>query len=184
MDPSRLFAAMVVFAASLPAMAGGDGLAMPSNALDTPRWQARFEFDNPGTHSRALATNWALEQAPLTGRMLGDYRFDALRFGQTGGLRLTSGVLVNLRGLSGASLGNSTALPSDGNSNTQPYAGVGYSGVGARGDWGFSAELGLAAQNPGAAMQFSRLFNGISLGDTVRDLRLQPMIRLGMNYAF
>ena len=73
----------------------------------------------------------------------------------------------------------------DNTSVAQPYAGIGYSGTGLRGDWGFSAELGLAAQNPGAAAQFGRMFNGgVSLGDTVRDLRLQPMIRLGMNYAF
>ena len=45
-------------------------------------------------------------------------------------------------------------------------------------------QLGLAAQNPGAATQFGRLFNGVSFGDAVRDLRIQPMIRLGMNYAF
>ena len=64
------------------------------------------------------------------------------------------------------------------------YSRIGYSGVGQRGDWGFNADLGLSAQNPGAALQLGRMFNGASLGDTVLDLRLQPMIRLGMNYSF
>ena len=183
MDHSRLLAFMITMLAALPAVAGGSGFVLPPDALDGPSWQARFEFDSNAPLGRSLASNWALGQAPLTGRLLGDYRFDALRFGQTGGLRLTSGVLLNLRGVSGFGLGSST-LGGD-SASAQPYAGIGYSGVGAHGDWGFSAELGLSAQNPGAATQFGRLFNGgVSLGDTVRDLRLQPMIRLGMNYAF
>jgi hypothetical protein len=184
MEHSRLLAALVVIATALPAFGGGDGLVLPGDALGASRWQTRLELDNPAPLGRGLATNWALEQTPLTGRLLGDYRFDAMRFGQTGGLRLTSGVLVNLRGFGSIGLGNSTTVLADAPSAAQPYAGIGYSGAGVRGDWGFSAELGLSAQNPGAAAQFGRVFNGVSLGDTMRDLRLQPMIRLGMNYAF
>jgi len=184
MECSRLLAGLVVIVAALPAFAGGNGLMPPGNALDAPHWQTRLEFDNPATPARSLATYWALEQAPLTGRLLGDYRFDALRFGQTGGLRLTSGVLMNLRGFGSIGLGNSTTMPADAPSAAQPYAGIGYSGAGVHGDWGFSADFGLSAQNPGAAVQFSRMLNGFTLGDTVRDMRLQPMIRLGMNYAF
>jgi hypothetical protein len=185
MSPSRLLAMVLAAGVAAPAIAAGNGLAVPPDALDTPRWNTRFEFDNPAPLSRLLATNWALEQAPLTGRLLGDYRFDALRFGQTGGLRLTSGVLVNLRGPGSLGLGAATTLSADTPSAAQPYAGIGYSGSGSHGDWGFSADFGLAAQNPGAAVQLGRVFNGFpSLGDTVRDLRLQPMIRLGMSYAF
>ena len=178
---ARLLAGMAAAVAALSASAVGNGLILPSDALVSPHWQARFEFDNPAL--RPLATNWALEQTPMTGRLLGDYPFDALRFGQAGGLRLTSGVLVNFRN-PGLALGSAPNPSLDNPSAAQPYAGIGYSGGGVHGDWGFSAELGLAAQNPGAAVQFGRMFNGVSFGDTVRDLRLQPMIRLGMNYAF
>jgi hypothetical protein len=182
MDSSRLLAGMIVVFAALPAAGAGNGLVPPADTLETTHWQARFEVDNPASLGRPLATNWALDQSPLTGRLVGDYRMDTLRFGQTGGLRLTSGVLVNLRNPATNGLGMTPSV--DNPSAAQPYAGIGYSGAGSRGDWGFSAELGLAAQNPGAAVQFGRLFNGVSFGDTVRDLRLQPMIRLGMNYAF
>lgn len=169
-------------AAVLPAFAAGSGLIVPADALDSTRWEARIEIDAGNVVGRSLTSPWLLGPTPLTGRLLGDYRIDALRFGQgAGGLKLTSGVLVNLRGLvaGGAIVANPEA-----SSLAQPYAGIGYSGASARGEWGFSAELGLTAQNPGAAVQFGRLFNGVSFGDTVRDLRLQPMIRLGMNVAF
>lgn len=174
-------AGWIAAAVALPAVAAaGNGLVMRPDALDTPRWQARFEFDQPSAAARLLATNGVLGQAPVTGRLLGDYPIDTLRFGQTGGFRLTSGVIVNLRAMAGTGL----AFIGDTGTVAQPYAGIGYTGGGARGDWGFSAELGIAAQNPGAASQFGRMFNGVSFGDTVRDLRLQPMVRLGMNVAF
>ncbi len=167
-------------AATLPVAAAGNGLVMRPDALDTPSWQARVEFDQPLLVGTSLGTNWALGQTPVTGRLLGDYRIDALRFGQTGGLRLTSGVIVSLRTVSGTGL----VFNTDSTASAQPYAGIGYSGGSARGDWGFSAELGVAAQNPGAASQLGRTSNRVSFGETVRDLRLQPMVRLGMNYAF
>lgn len=181
MSPARLLAGLIFVTATLPAAAAGNGLVLP--ALESPHWQTRFEFDAPMTLGRLPATIWAIEQTPLSGRLISDYRFDALRLGQTGGLRLTSGVLVNLRNPATFTLGSSIAQSGDNPSAAQPYAGIGYS-AGTRGDWGFSAELGVAAQNPGAASQFGRVFNGFSLGDTVRDMRLQPVIRLGMNYAF
>lgn len=170
----------LAIALALPAVGAGSGLALPADALVRSNWQARFEFDQPSMLARSLGTPWALGQTPLTGRLLSDYRIDTLRFGQTGGFKLTSGVLVNLRAVSTGGL----VFNNDAASVAQPYAGIGYSGSGERGDWAFSAELGLAAQNPGAAAHFGRMFNGVSLGDTVRDLRLQPMFRLGMNYAF
>ena len=107
--------------------------------------------------------------------MFGDYQFSSLRLGDTGGLRLTGGLLINLRtGLSiGSSADNATALP---------YAGIGYSSGSNRGEWGFSADLGLAA--PGlASWRLDRLIGGGGL--TVDGaIRLQPMVRLGMNVAF
>lgn len=187
MNAVARLAGPLAIALALPAVGAGSGLTLPPDALMASNWQARFEFDQPTMIVRSFGSPWALGQAPwalgqthLTGRLFSDYRIDALRFGQTGGFKLTSGVVVNLRAVSTTGL----AFNTDGASVAQPYAGIGYSGAGERGDWSFSAELGLAAQNPGAATQFGRLFNGVSFGDAVRDLRIQPMIRLGMNYAF
>ena len=185
----RSCAVIVVVAAGMnllpmgSAMAGGDGLVAPANALSSSRWQSRLEVDKPSSLLRGLTTHWAFGAQVSTARLLSDYALDPLRLGshgQTGGLHLTSGLLVTLRNnlnLWGPASANDAAF-------AQPYAGIGYSGIGQRGDWGFNADLGLSAQNPGAALQLGRMFNGASLGDTVRDLRLQPMIRLGMNYSF
>lgn len=165
------------------AVAGGDGLVAPANALTSSRWQSRLEIDNPSSLLRGLTTHWSFGGQASTARLLSDYALEPLRLGsqgQIGGIRLTSGLLLTVRNnlnLWGPATANDAAI-------AQPYAGIGYSGVGQRGDWGFNADLGLSAQNPGAALQLGRMFNGASLGDTVHDLRLQPMIRLGMNYSF
>lgn len=180
---SRLLAGLIALAAAGPAAAGGgSGLVLPT--LDALQWRLRFEFDPASTLRRSLSTAWAVEQAPLSGRLTGEYPIDALRFGQTGGLRLTSGVLVTLRRPATFTPGSTyAAAADDGHSVLQPYAGIGYS-TGDDSVWAFRAELGLAAQNPGAVARFGRFSGNFSLGDTVRDLRLQPMIRLGMHYEF
>ncbi len=180
----RLFVGCIAASCVGAALAGGDGLTISPGAFESPRWQARFEIDQPIPLVSGMAANWALGSAPLTGRLFGEYRIENLRFGLGGGLSLTSGVLLNLLYPGTAGLGVAPGFGINNASTARPYAGIGYSGTTAHGDWGFSAEFGLAAQNPGAAGQFGRMFNGVSFGDTVRDLQLQPMIRLGMNYAF
>ncbi len=165
------------------AQAAGNGLVAPANALASSRWQPRLEVDSPGSLLRSLGTHWSFAVQASAARLLSDYRLDTPRLGSQalpGGLRLTSGLLLAQRSYVNAfGAGNAadTAL-------AQPYAGIGYSDSSQRGDWGFSADLGLSAQNPGAALQLGRMFSGASLGDTVRELRLQPMVRLGMNYSF
>ena len=64
-----------------------------------------------------------------------------------------------------------------------PYAGIGYASGDRRGAWGFSADLGLAAQGLGPA-RVDRLLGGVgSLGGDVQ-VRLLPVLRLGMSVAF
>jgi len=159
----------------MPAFAGGDGLVTAPDAL-SPRWQARIEIDTLPNYGLGpgvpLGSSSSIVQMT---RLLGDYRLDSLRLGQTGGLRLTGGLLLNSR------------LPIAGADprGAWPYFGIGYAGNGARGDWGFTADVGLAAQNPGAVGRFGGVFNGrVDLNDALRDLHLQPMIRLGVTYNF
>jgi hypothetical protein len=64
-----------------------------------------------------------------------------------------------------------------------PYVGVGYSDSSVRGGWGFSADLGLAAQNFGL-QRAARSLGNQSLDDFVRDLRLTPVLQLGVSYRF
>ncbi len=173
MQPKFIALAMALLAA--PFVALGDGLTPSSSNLNPSRWQSRLEFSS--TVNRADWTPFGLGTNLQTASLFSDYRFDALRLGQTGGLRLTSGLLLSQRTLYVAGEGESRTA--------WPYFGVGYSSGSTAGDWGFSADLGMAAQSLGATARLSRLFGGgLSLSDAVRDLRLQPVVRLGVNYSF
>ncbi|NRF66656.1 hypothetical protein HLB44_06640 [Aquincola sp. S2] len=170
---STLVLALSLFAAH--AQAAGNGLTASPDALGAGRWQARIEVE-----TTTLYGNWAgqpLGQSSVVQmtRLLGDYHLDTLKFGQTSGLRLTSGLLLNPRSnlLGGEPRG------------TWPYFGIGYAGTGMRGDWGFSADVGLAAQNPGAVGQLGKAINGnVDFADAWRQLRIQPVIRFGVSYSF
>lgn len=170
----RLTLALAMFAVVAPAWAGGDGLVASPDALG-PRWQARIELDTlPSLGLWASGVPLGPRSVLQATRLLGDYRLDSLQFGQAGGVRLTGGLLVHQR------------LPGTSDPRgSWPYFGIGYAGNGVRGDWGFSADIGLAAQNPSAVARFGRVFNGsLGLNDALRELQLQPMIRLGVTYSF
>lgn len=172
----------VLLVVALAAASGGSaqdrGLTASADALGGSRWQARFERDALQPALRSGLAPLAGATVPQSLRLFGDYQLDTLRLGQTGGLRLTGGLLVNLRGSTG---------PSD-PSATLPYAGIGYaigSAPGASGlQWGLSADLGLAAGGLGLSLANRNGGTGLSIDGSLRDLRLQPMIRLGMNLAF
>lgn len=163
--------------ATAPLMVMADGLTAPSGGLGGAGWQARMELDS--TLPSGLGGFGTITPSGLqTARLLGDYPLEALRFSQTSNLRVTSGLLLNQR------FGPLGSADND-SRNAWPYLGLGLSSNGARGDWGFQADFGLAAQSLGATMRLGRVLNGgLSVGDAVRDLRLQPVVRLGMNYSF
>ena len=169
--------ALAWFCLVMPIVAAAEGLTAPPDSLGAPGWQARIEIE-----STVLRANWApfglgAHSRQHTARLFRDYYLDALRFGQIGGLRLTSGLLIHQR---------EGALAPDAQSRSAwPYLGFGYSGVGAQGNWGFSADIGMAAQSLGAAVRLGRVLNGgLNADDAVRDLRLQPVVRLGVTYRF
>ena len=82
-----------------------------------------------------------------------------------------------------ASVRSSMPYPSDPGSETStvPYLGIGYTGLSPRSGWGFSADLGLLAKNPGNAL---RVGSGQSPDDMIRDMRTTPLLQLGVSYAF
>ncbi len=161
------------------ALAQDKGLTSRADALGGPFWQARFDRD---ASSSPLSPTSATLVLPATStqtlRLLGDYQFSALRLGDTGGLRLTGGLLINLRA---APLLTTSPPPAADTGGALPYAGIGYASAGLRGGWGFSADLGLAALSLGSP-RLDRWLNGGGNIDTAA--RLQPMFRLGMNVAF
>ena len=170
-----LLAAAAAAAALTPwAHAQTRGLTAAPDALGGPVWQTRFERDAADLPTvLGLATWLAPAGNPQSLRLLGDYQFSALRLGETGGLRLTGGLLINLRQ-------SATGLLTSGSLSALPYAGVGYASGSLDGRWGFSADLGLAAGGQ-TALRLER--QAPSLG-TDGLPRLLPMVRLGMTLSF
>jgi hypothetical protein len=167
------------FGMSIATLAGAQeqGLRPAIDALGGPTLQARFERD---LRTLAMLPNLASTSLPgassQTLRLMGDYQFSTLRLGETGGLRLTGGLLINLRN-------TGSANPLGDAAGALPYAGVGYASGSQRGEWGFSADLGLAAQGLGPARLERLLGTASSLGNDA-PFRLLPMIRLGVNLTF
>ena len=143
-----------------------------------------------------------ISPAQVGGRLLGDYYLTGPGFGGTdvsGGLRLTSGLAVGPRdGIAalpvsrtggGLQLGQrelgSTLADRYGEQVTLPYVGVGYTTLSAREGWGLSADIGLGGQRPGERVRFGAGNpSAAQFESLLNDLRLAPVIQLGVSYAF
>lgn len=169
-----LLAAAIAAAAAPWAQAQTRGLVPAPDALGGPVWQARFERDaSPLPAVRSLDTWLVTAGSSHNLRLLGDYQFSTLRLGDTGGLRLTGGLLLNLRQ-------TAPGLLTSASLTAQPYAGVGYASGSLDGRWGFSADLGLAANGLGP-QRLDRPAGALGADSVPRVL---PMVRLGMTLAF
>ncbi len=181
--------------------ADGRGLSVDPERLVWPTVQGRLQLGIEAL-SPSLTVGDAQALRPRSAALFGDYYVSKPYFGNTGGVRLTSGLVVGPRGavlgpgqatapgqFAMGTVARTSALASSfldaGNDNTAtwPYLGIGYSGASLRGGWGFSADLGLAAQNPGV-LRASRAWTGQSLDDTLRELRFTPVLQLGVSYRF
>jgi hypothetical protein len=141
--------------------------------------------------------------------VLGDVYFGAARSGALAvapsGFRATSGVLIGAhsallgfaatpasnglfasdRRLFGASAAPISAPDPALDSSTVPYLGIGYSNLWGKSGWSFSADLGVVSQSPANVVRFGRVFGGSQgLDDVIRDMRLAPLIQLGVSYSF
>jgi hypothetical protein len=162
-----------------------------------PRLQARIGINSSQSTD---GNNAAWQQQG--GVLLGDYYFSRARLGLgdvSGGFRATSGLLLGQRSLAlgtpalaaGQSI-NLTVLRqqrlaqpmgetmSEGWS-TVPYLGVGWSGGSVRGGWGLTADFGFAARGNSNGL---RLGNTQTLDEVLRELRITPVLQLGVSYAF
>lgn len=192
-------------ATAILVLAGVNALAQTGLKIDPEmpwsRWQTRVGLTTATPNLQATDT------LQLRGaRLLGDYYFNGpAALGNSrvaGGFRATSGLLVGVRGagLAAPALAQpgfglsvswhtlpSTTMPGDNPEPTQtlPYVGLGYTGLSLRGGWTFSADVGLMATSPGAGLRFGRVIGGgQNLDDLVRELRLRPVLQLGMSYSF
>ncbi len=179
--------------------AQGQGLTFDERAQFGPRLQARVGMNTSTPPADGSSASWQ-QQA---GVLLGDYYFSRARLGQgqvSSGFRATSGVLLGQRSLA---LGTPALAGSQGMAVTQfrqprgalpalesaaepwaavPYIGIGWSGLSVRGGWGISADLGLAGRS--GSNGGLRVNGNQSLDDLLRELRISPMVQVGVSYAF
>lgn len=179
------------------AWAQGTGLTVGETVQFGPRLQARIGLSTSHTGDGGNPS-WQ----PHAGVLLGDYYFSRARFGSgdvSGGFRATSGLLLGQRSLAlgtpalaGAQGFTLTVLKQQrwaspmGESLSEPwsavpYLGVGWSGMSARGGWGLTADLGFAARPSSGGLRVS---NATALDDLLRELRLTPVLHIGVSYAF
>jgi hypothetical protein len=185
--------------------ADGDTVNPSPEELRWARWQGRLSLG-------ATPPAWSLGvESPssriATASLMGDYYFSRSLVSAIplGGFRATSGLIFGTRSVLstgqpaslsavstlsvGSRLLGQSPIPylaeTSSDSATLPYVGVGYTGLTPRSGWSFSADLGLVAQSPGNAVRLGRVFGGgQSLDDVVRDMRLAPLLQLGVSYSF
>ena len=184
-------------------LAAGTAQAADDGAKAWAQWQGRVSIGTraPVSGTPLNAQTYAL-QRPSSLSLVGDYYLSRTLTGpgSVGGMRATGGMILGprsqaLASLPGAGTGGSfsigsrlfgtTPMPysndSVGDNATLPYLGLGYTGLSARSGWSFSADLGLVAQSPGNVVRLGR---SQSLDDVVRELRLAPVLQLGVSYSF
>ncbi len=118
---------------------------------------------------------------------------------RSGGLRATSGLIIG--SLSGQALsgfdadaarpGIASPTPTLRSAlsfaqprlDSAPYVGIGYTSITPKSGWGFSADIGLAARAGATGMVGARSA-AQSLDDTLREMRLTPLLNVGVSYSF
>lgn len=188
----------IVAMLSMPALAGeGHGLQWRDDSLTWTRWQARLALSQPAPLWRAgFGDSDSQGLKPRSLSVMGDYLFarSLAEDGRASVLRATSGLVLGARptlwaGQPGGHAGflSPDRLPSletRGESGALPYIGVGYSGLGGRSGWSFSADFGLMALGAGNAVRLGRSGSYQGVDDLVRELRLTPVLQIGASYAF
>ena len=143
-------------------LAQADGLNVAPSAW--PHGQVRLSISTYEPSARLAATS-----------LHGDYYFRGFGVGKSagvaGGFRATSGLVPST---------GTTVLVAN-----LPYVGVGFSGIALDSGLAFSADVGLVADRPSDAPGSGRaLFGPQPLDAAVRNLRLTPLLQIGMRYAF
>jgi hypothetical protein len=193
------------------AHADGTGLTTDADRVPWARFQSRIGYapGAPGWRADLAPLERSGLQVSSVG-LLGDVYFGASEPSASNtpatGFRATSGVLIGARSAPPAfagATGSNTLFPPDRrlfgaaaavpaspvdatvDSATVPYVGVGYSNLWGKSGWSFSADFGIVSQSPGNLVRFGRVLGGSqSLDDAVRDMRLAPVVQLGVSYSF
>lgn len=168
------------------------GLVPPPAETLWPQWQARVSLQTAGMSPLSVSRQLDLGQPSRGvqgGAILGDYYFatpsfgsfrasGGLMMGSLGGLPVSSAVAGPRLGLSLNSGLAPPATPGAEHNSTLPYLGLGFSGAPWRNGLAISADLGLVAERGRA------LLGNQGVEGTLRELRLSPVLQLGVRYTF
>lgn len=175
------------------------GLSSPAADMLWPQWQARITLMTSGASTLALAPLAESGTAPRGlrgGALLGDYVFarpafgsfrasGGLMSGHLGGLPLATALSGGRFDVSVQRSPASAWLPGTETPATVPYFGFGFSGGAGLAGLSVSADVGLVAERPEAAIGLGRaLFGNQGMERSLRDLRLAPVMQLGVRYTF
>lgn len=196
----------LLWAAGLAVADGGLKVSLPGGFWSEVQAQLRvnavvLETVRPRLGYTA-STDWA-GYAPTAASVGGDYYFSKSLVDNAvppSGFRASGALLIRQPGVSLSDLAWSSrattslalrqpyaslAEPAGQGLSAMPYLGLGYSDYSLKTGWGFWADIGLVVQSPGNALGMTRVMSGTqSLDDLVRELRLSPMLQLGVNYSF
>lgn len=205
---------LALWTAPAAAQAGDGGLRWNPSELANegrplPHWQGRLGLaateDSPGLPLDP-------SHRVLGASLMGDYFFSAKALSSGGGFRATGGLLTGSRNpLWSGAFGATQLAPGlnserrdvntyslaplgteseASDSNALTYVGLGYTGLFGKRPltgigWGFSADLGLMTLSPRSSVRLgSGSSSQPSATELVRDLQLNPMLHLGVSYAF
>jgi hypothetical protein len=178
MTACRCFLLAACLGLATVAAGAQQGLVLPEDEAPWPRWQWRAQsLLGPTLPADPL---WAGVRGGQGLRLAGDYVFYDLRTpggGFSAALRATGALTLTERAGGFGGIGGSEP-----GLKTQPFLGLGISGVWPRSGWGLSAELGIGGHGEGLRWRPER--QGWALDDIVRDLRLTPTLQIGLTYAF
>jgi len=156
----------IVMALCLPALAAAaQGLVAPPAETLWPRLQARIALQTATLQPLSLFSPQEPSGPRASGSaaLLGDYVFAAPRFGS---FRASGGVVLGHGGWGSASAGS------------QPYLGLGFSSATLLEGLSVTADLGWVSAQPRA------LFGDQGTRQALREMRIAPVMQLGLRYAF
>ena len=176
------------------AVGAAEGLVAPAADALWPRWQARVAVQT-STASPLSGGHFLEASAPRGvkgGAVLGDYYFATPSFVS---FRASGGVLMGLNGglpmtiaapgtRLGVAVGHFSAPVAAAGIETPaagalPYMGFGFSGALWRSSLAVSADIGWVADGVGRAV-----FGNQGMDGAVREIRLSPVLQLGVRYSF
>jgi hypothetical protein len=197
LSPQVQFARLVRLALMLPLAAqASDGLVAPAADTLWPQWQARIAVQAAAAPPLTMASlldsssgNRALQGASL----LGDYVFASPSFGNfraTGGLFFgNAGGAPLLSAAAGPRLGlalqaGAATAPGQDTVGTLPYLGLGFRSAALLPSLSVSADIGWVAGQSSALAGGGRPLFGNQASPGLRELRVSPVLQLGLRYAF